>query len=83
MDETEAILGLKQGQLEGLETLVRLHQKRALQVSFAICQDYSLAEDIVQTAFVRSYERIRQFDPALSFKPWFIQIVVNETLKAL
>ena len=48
--------------------------------SAAIC---SLAEDIVQAAFLRAYERIAQFDPARPFGPWFLRSVVNDALMAV
>ena len=46
-------------------------------------RDSFLAEDIVQSAFLRAYEQIDQFDAARPFGPWFMRIVVNDTLMAL
>ena len=54
---------------------------RAFQAAFLICHDAALAEDLVQTAFVRTYERIAQFDDRRAFGPWFIRGVVNDALK--
>ena len=74
MDEQAAIARLKHGQIEGLETLVHLHQRKALRAAVLICHDYALAEDIVQNAFVRAYERIQQFDASKPFAPWFLRV---------
>jgi len=41
-----------------------------------------LAEDIVQSAFLRAYERIGQFDSGRPFSPWFLRSVVNDAVKA-
>ena len=82
MDEHRAIERLKGGDIGGLETLVRAHQTRALRAAYLICRDRALAEDVVQAAFLRTYERIGQFDPERPFKPWFTKIVVNDSIKA-
>lgn len=83
MNETQAISQLKRDNLEGLEILVKLHQGRALRTACLIIQDLPRAEDIVQNAFLRAYERIDQFDESQPFAPWFNRIVVHDTLKAL
>ncbi len=82
-DEREAICQLKGGDIGGLEALVRLHQTKALRVAYLIVRDHPLAEDIVQTAFLRAYERIHQFDAARPFAPWFLRCVTNDALKAV
>ena len=43
--------------------------------------DRGLAEDAVQTAFIKAAERIHQFDAKRPFAPWFFRIVVNDALK--
>lgn len=82
MDELAAVEQLKRGDIVGLEILVQLHQIRALRAVFLITQDYALAEDIVQSAFVRAFERIHQLDPDRPFGPWFLRSVINDALKA-
>jgi RNA polymerase sigma-70 factor (ECF subfamily) len=83
MDETKAVARLRKGDIGGLEALVRLHQKKALKAAYLITRDYSLSEDIVQTAFVRAYERIHQFKDGKPFGPWFLHSVVNDALMAV
>jgi RNA polymerase sigma-70 factor (ECF subfamily) len=83
MEEREAIARLQRGDIDGLEVLVRRYQALALKAVLLTGGDYALAEDIVQAAFIRAYERIDQFDPARPFGPWFLRGVVNDTLKAL
>jgi RNA polymerase sigma-70 factor (ECF subfamily) len=82
MEEREAIARLKRGDVGGLEALVRGHQVQAVRAAFLITRDRALAEDIVQAAFVRVYERIEQFDTERPFAPWFLRIVVNDAIKA-
>jgi RNA polymerase sigma-70 factor (ECF subfamily) len=82
MEEAEAIARLKQGDIGGLEALVRKYQVQAVRTAFLITRDRALAEDIVQAAFVRAYERIQQFDTGRPFGPWFLRSVVNDAIKA-
>jgi RNA polymerase sigma-70 factor, ECF subfamily len=82
MDERDAIARLKRGDIGGLETLVRRYQLPALKAAVLICRDYPLAEDLVQAAFLRAYERIDQFDAARPFGPWFLRGVVRDARKA-
>jgi len=82
MDDQTAITRIKQGDLNGLESLVERYQARAVHAAYLIVFDQALAEDIAQTAFVKVTERINQFDEARPFEPWFYRMVVNDALKA-
>lgn len=77
MQEFEAIALLKQGDISGLASLVKTYQVNALRTAYLIVRDYDLAEDVVQDAFLRAYERIHQFDVKRPFGPWFFRIVIN------
>ena len=81
MEEQEAIARLKRGDVGGLEALVRQYQVRAVRTAYLITRDRALAEDIVQAAFLRAYERIGQFDAGRPFGPWFLRSVVNDAVK--
>jgi RNA polymerase sigma-70 factor (ECF subfamily) len=81
MNEKEAIQLLKQRDPTGLEYLVSKHQIKAIRAAFLIVHDLSIAEDIVQSAYIRVYERIHQFDSERLFAPWFFRIVVNDAVK--
>lgn len=83
MHDSDAIERLQRGDISGLEHLVRQYQATALQAAFLTTRDYALAEDIVQAAFVRAYERIGQFDARRPFGPWFLRSVVNDALMAV
>ena len=82
MEEQEAVARLKGGDIGGLEALVRKHQVQAVRTAYLITRDRALAEDIVQAAFLRAYERIGQFDTGRPFGPWFLRSVVNDAVKA-
>ena len=81
MDENEAINRLKCGDIDGLAFLVEQYWTEAVRTAYLITQDRALAEDIAQSAFIRVYERIAQFDEQRPFPPWFFRIVTNMALK--
>lgn len=80
--EEHALEQLRDRDIGGLEFLVRRYQVQAVRAAFLITRDRGLAEDVVQGAFLRAYERIDQFDAARPFRPWFFRIVVNDAIKA-
>ncbi|MBC7227445.1 MAG: RNA polymerase sigma factor [Thermoflexales bacterium] len=83
MNEQEALARLRRGDIGGLEMLVRQYQVQALRVAYLITRDRHLAEDVVQEAFLRAYERIHQFDGTRPFGPWFFRLIANQALKAI
>ncbi|RPJ23729.1 MAG: sigma-70 family RNA polymerase sigma factor [Chloroflexi bacterium] len=82
MEDRIAISRIKQGDLNGLEILVNRYQVRAVHAAYLVVFDRALAEDIVQTAFVKVAEKVQQFDGQRPFAPWFFRIVVNDAIKA-
>lgn len=83
MHERQIIARLRDGDIDALEPLVRQYQTRAVRAATLITHDRALAEDLVQAAFIRAYERIHQFDPARPFGPWFLRSVANDAVKAV
>jgi RNA polymerase sigma-70 factor (ECF subfamily) len=81
--DNPSIARLQRGDLAGLDALIARYQLRATRAAYLIVRDRPLAEDIVQNAFVRLPQTIRQFDIARPFAPWFLRCVVNDALKAL
>ncbi len=83
MEENEAISRLKHGDLTGLEELVNRHQHKAVYTAYLIVQQYVLAEDIAQNAFVKLVDKISNFDEQRPFAPWFFRIIINDALKSV
>lgn len=80
-EEYEVVRRLKSGDIQALEKLVNSYQVEAKRVAYLIVRDRGIAEDIVQAAFVRAYERRGQIDASRSFRPWFLKIVSNDAIK--
>ena len=81
MEDWIAVSRLKQADFKALEVLVVRYQVPAVHAAYLILRNRALAEDVVQTAFVKVAERIHQFDEERPFGPWFFRIVVNDAVK--
>ncbi len=82
MDEQEAIDRLKNGDLQGLQTLVDGYYLRASRTAYLILGERGLAEDVAQEFFLRLLRTIHSFNSTRPFEPWFLRCVSNDALKA-
>ncbi|NPV55403.1 MAG: sigma-70 family RNA polymerase sigma factor [Anaerolineae bacterium] len=82
MDDQDAITRIKLGDPAGLEPLVERYQVRAVSAAYLVLQERAPAEDVVQSAFLKVFDRIHTFDDALPFAPWFFRIVINDAVKS-
>lgn len=83
MQDHEAIHRLTDGDITALEILVRRYSLIGLRTAFLITRDNGLAEDVVQEAFMRVYDRAHTFNRARPFQPWFLRIVVRTAIDAV
>jgi len=83
MDDLQAILCLKRGDLGGLEILMQRYQVKATRAAFLITHDEASAQDVVQETFIRIYQRIHQFDESHPFEPYLMRSVINASLNTV
>lgn len=83
MDDITAIQYLRRGDVQGLDVLVTRYQTKAVRAAYLVTQDRAIAEDVMQNAFIRTYERIHLFDILRPFEPWLMRMVVNLALNAV
>jgi RNA polymerase sigma-70 factor, ECF subfamily len=81
VNEVDAIARMQHGDIRGLAALVEVYQLRAVRTAMLITRDQALAEDVVQAAFLRCFEKIHQFDNSRPFAPWFMRSVVNAAVQ--
>ncbi len=82
MNDVQAVLRLKSGDINGLDFLITRYQVKAVRTAYLVTQNKPMAEDVVQDAFVHFYERVRHFDESRSFEPYFMVCVMNAALNA-
>jgi RNA polymerase sigma factor (sigma-70 family) len=63
--------------------LVRLYERTALAIAYAIVQDASTAGDVTQDAFLRAWERLGELEDPARFGAWIARIVRNLATDAI
>lgn len=76
-NDLELIEQIKKGDRRSFSELVKRHQRGLLRLSMRFMKDLDLAEDVVQEAFIKAYEKLNTFEGRASFKSWLYQIAVN------
>jgi RNA polymerase sigma-70 factor (ECF subfamily) len=74
-DEPALVAAFRGGDRRAFEVLVRRHQGPAFAVALRVSRDRSVAEDLVQRAFLRALERIDGLRGG--FRPWLLRIAAN------
>lgn len=62
------------------ESIYRDYSKMLFHYILGMCHDKALAEDILQTTFLKAIERIGQYHEDSKFTTWLFQIAKNEYL---
>jgi RNA polymerase sigma-70 factor (ECF subfamily) len=78
LSDEEVARRVVEGDAQSFEILMRRHNQRIYRVARSILPDDALAEDLAQEAWVRVYERLRQFAGEARFSTWLTKIVVHE-----
>jgi RNA polymerase sigma-70 factor (ECF subfamily) len=82
-EEIKLLKRCQQGSEEAFKELVEKYQKTTYWIAYNFLNDYELAQDISQEAFIRVFRSLRHFDPKRSFYTWLYQIVVNLCIDTL
>jgi RNA polymerase sigma-70 factor (ECF subfamily) len=71
------------GNKEAYGALVRAHSTTVFRVAFRITGNEADAEEIVQEAFLRGYQRLESFQQRSAFGTWIYRIAVNCALNRI
>ncbi len=71
------------GDKDAYSALVARHSQTVFRVAFRITSDEAEAEDVVQEAFLRGYQKLSEFQARSDFGTWIYRIAVNCALDAL
>ncbi len=78
--ESGLVARARDGDREAFGTLVDMHVERVYRIAYRFGWDQADAEDIVQDAFIRAFDRLRSLRSDADFGPWLYRIAVNECL---
>src|SRR6202051_3654589 len=71
------------GDVAAYDTLVRKYDRQIFRIAQHITQNREDAEDVMQDAFLKAYEKLDQFQGNAKFYTWLVRIAVNESLMRL
>jgi len=77
-EERELVARATRGDAAAYEELVRTHQSLAYRVALVTGVSAADAEEATQDAFVKAHRALARFRQDAPFRPWLLQIVVNE-----
>jgi len=68
------------GEVELYEIIMRRYNQRLYRVVISIVRDGDETQDVMQEAYVRAYQHLRQFEGRAAFSTWLTRIAVHEAL---
>src|SRR5690349_19282093 len=74
---------VKNGDVSAYDELVRKYERQIFRIAQHITQNREDAEDVMQDAFLKAYEKLDQFQGQSKFYTWLVRIAVNEALMRL
>ncbi len=74
---------VRAGDVAAYETLVRKYERQIFRIAQHITQNREDAEDVMQDAFVKAFQKLDQFQGNSKFYTWLVRIAVNESLMRL
>jgi RNA polymerase sigma-70 factor (ECF subfamily) len=81
--ETELIARLQRGDLAAFECIYRQFERAAWVLAMRLTGRADVAQEVVQDAMLKAYERARQYRGDAPFPAWLRKLVINEALMRL
>ena len=82
-DDQTLVRRSREGDRDAFERLVIRYQKPVFNVALRMLRDRQDAMDVAQTAFLKAFEHLADFDSNYRFYSWLYRIAINESLNAL
>jgi RNA polymerase sigma-70 factor, ECF subfamily len=73
----------REGDRRACEQLVLRYQKPVYNAALRLLRNPEDARDVAQTAFLKAFEHLADYDPRFKFYSWIYRIAVNEALDTL
>jgi len=82
-DEAALVQAAQRGDLKAFEELVARHRDKIYARAFSMMRNEEEALDLSQEAWVKAWQRLKQFHGESSFATWLTRIVINLCLDQL
>ena len=81
--ELALVKAAQKGDVGAFEQLIKKYDRNVFRIANHITQNREDAEDVVQDAFLKAYQKLDQFQGNSKFYTWIVRIAVNEALMKL
>src|SRR5581483_12454210 len=81
--DDELVKSAQKGDMQAFEELVGRHRDKLYARAFSMMRNEEEAVDLSQEAWVKGWQRLRQFQGDSSFGTWMTRIVINLCLDQL
>src|SRR5215471_16648967 len=78
-EDIPLVRAAKNGDISAFEELVKKYERKLFRIARNVMQNTEDAEDVVQTAFLKAYQNLKQFEEIAKFSTWLIRIALNES----
>ena len=82
-EELALVQAAQGGDITAFEQLLKRYDRNVFRIAQHITQNREDAEDVVQDAFLKAYQKLDQFQGNSKFYTWLVRIAVNEALMRL
>jgi len=82
-EELALVQAAQAGDVAAFEKLLKKYDRNVFRIALHITQNREDAEDVVQDAFLKAYQKLDQFQGNSKFYTWVVRIAVNEALMKL
>jgi RNA polymerase sigma-70 factor (ECF subfamily) len=82
-DDTALVEASRGGDVAAFEQLVKRYDAKLLRIAQKVTQNPEDAEEAVQEAFFKAYQKLQQFQGHAKFSTWLVRIALNESFMKL
>src|SRR6478672_6580107 len=82
-EDLALVQAARDGDIAAFEQLIKRYDRNVFRIANHITQNREDAEDVVQDAFLKAYQKLDQFQGNSKFYTWLVRIAVNEALMRL
>ena len=79
-EDAKLVMITLEGDLNGFEVLVSKYEGPVFNAAYRILGDYEQARDAAQTAFIKAFEQLKNYNSEYKFFSWIYRITINESI---
>jgi RNA polymerase sigma-70 factor (ECF subfamily) len=81
ISDEEIVVRVTQGEKDLYEKIIRKYNQRMYRIGMSIVNDPEEVEEIMQSAYIKAYEHLPEFQFKSAFSTWLTRILINESLR--